>query len=108
MRMSRKNLKPIYNCSKYDDWFHKHCLKIVIPRRNALFVCTKYSIPATIPWQHNEFTNTCTADNFLTIVLAQCNQNLQFISNLGNSEMNKNLKAAILLTQKGSIKEGIH
>ena len=40
------------------------------------------------------------------IVLLHCNQNLQFISNIGNSEMEKNLKAAILLMQKGSIKEG--
>ena len=98
-----------YHCSKCDDWFHKHCLKkckIVIPRRNTHFVCTRCSIPATIPWQHHEFTNTCTADNFLTIVLLHCNQNLQFISNIGNSEMEKNLKAAILLMQKGSIKEG--
>jgi len=98
-----------YHCSKYNDWFHKCCLKkcnISVPRQNATFVCTKCSIPATIPWQHHKFTNICTADNFLTIVLLQCNQNLQFISKIGNSEIEKSLKTVIMLMQKGSVKEG--
>jgi len=97
-----------YHCSKCNDWFHKRCLKkcnISVPRQNATFVCSKCSIPATIPWQHHEFTNTCTADNFLTIVLLHCNQNLQFISKIGNSEIEKSLKA-VMLMQKGSVKEG--
>ena len=83
----------------------KKC-KTSIPRRTAPFVHTRCSITATIPWQHHEFTNTCIVDNFLTIILLHYNQNLQFISNLGNGKMEKSLKAAIMLRQKSSIREG--
>lgn len=99
-----------YHCNKCDSWFHKGCLAkldIQPPKRNAEFICSKCSVPATIPWQHSEFTNTCTSDNFLTILLLHCNQHPMFLSScLGSTDIENALKAAILLMQKGNIKEG--
>ena len=62
----------MYNCSICDNWFHKYCLiacGIVIPKQNAYLVCNACSIPESLQWKHDEFTNTCTSDNFLTLLL---------------------------------------
>ena len=99
----------VYQCSKCKNWFHKACLvklNIPIPSRKGTFVCSKCTIPVTIQWNHNEFTNTCTSDNFLTILMLYCQQHPAFLSNLGSSDLEATLKASISLMNKSNITEG--
>ena len=98
-----------YQCSKCDNWFHKACLiklHIPVPARRGIFVCSKCTVPFTIPWNHKEFTNTCTSDNFLTILMLYCQQHSAFLSQLGSSDLEATLKASIQLMNKGNITEG--
>ena len=65
----------MHNCCKCGDWFHNHCLSqcdVIIPKRNHDLLCSKCKIPATIPWIHSNYVNTCTSDNLLTITLMYC------------------------------------
>ena len=65
------------------------------------------TIPSTIRWNHTEFTNTCTSDNFLTILLLYCQQYPKFLSSyVGNTAMETTLKASITLMKEGNIHEG--
>ena len=99
----------MYNCSKCDNWFHKYCLSacdITIPKRNADFFCSACTVPESLPWMHNEYTNTCTSDNFLTILSLHCKQYKSFLDTFGDSEAENSLKAAIVLMNKGKLDEG--
>ncbi|XP_065887174.1 uncharacterized protein [Dysidea avara] len=99
----------MYNCSKCDNWFHKYCLSacdITIPKRNADFFCSACTVPESLPWMHNGYTNTCTSDNFLTILSLHCKQYKSFLDTFGDSEAENSLKAAIVLMNKGKLDEG--
>jgi len=99
----------MYNCSVCDNWFHKYCLTacgITIPKRNAEFICKACSVPQTLPWDHDEFINTCTSDNFLTILLLHYKQYKSFLDTFGKSEAENSLKAAIILMDQGKLHEG--
>jgi len=64
-----------YECSKCKDWCHKACLlkfDVKLPTHKSEFVCSRCTIPSTLRWSHTEFTNMCTSDNFLTILLLYC------------------------------------
>ena len=59
-----------------------------------------------LQWNHKEFTNTCTSDNFLTILMFYCQQHPTFLSRLGSSDLESTLKARISLINKSNITEG--
>ena len=64
-------------------------------------------IPATIQWNHEGFNDTCTSDNFLTVLLLHCKQYDEFLlSALGCSTVEDTLKASITLMMKGKVCEG--
>ena len=76
-----------YQCCICLDWFHKACLVklyVSIPKRQEEFVCSRCTIPTTLKWNHSDFTNTCTSDNFLTILMLYCQQHPQFLSHFGD------------------------
>ena len=50
--------------------------------------------------------NTCTSDNILTILLLHCQQNHKFLNTIGDSEIEKTLKAGIALMLSGKMYEG--
>ena len=100
----------VYNCSGCDNWYHKCCLtacQIPIPKRKADYLCKNCEIPTTVQWDHEGFINTCTSDNFLTVLLLHCKQYDEFLlSALGCSTAEDTLKAAITLMMKGKVYEG--
>ena len=100
----------VYNCSGCDNWYHKCCLAachIPIPKRKADYLCKNCEIPATVQRNHDGFINTCTSDNFLTVLLLHCKQYDNFLlSEMGCSTVEDTLKAAITLMMKGKIYEG--
>ena len=79
----------VYNCSECDNWYHKCCLAachIPILKRKMDYLCKNCEIPVTIQWNHEGFINTCTSDNFLTVLLLHCKQFDGFLlSELGSS-----------------------
>ena len=100
----------VYSCSGCNNWFHKCCLvecHIPIPKRKSDFLCKTCEIPETLQWKHEKFVNTCTSDNFLTVLLLHCKQYEGFLqSALGCSTVEDTLKAAVTLMIKGKIYEG--
>ena len=87
-----------HRCCNCSNWFHKYCLTVCgikLPKRNDDFLCPDCSIPATVPWRHPFYVNTCTSDNFLTIMLLYCRQNQEFINKLNISPAECALKAGI-------------
>ena len=98
-----------FECSKYKDWYHKACLlkvNVQLPTRKSEFVCSRCTIPSTIKRSHTEFTNTCTSDNFLTILLLNCKQYQNFLSSYVGTPIETALKISIALMKKGNINEG--
>ena len=98
-----------HRCCKCNNWFHKYCLKICgikLPKRNDDFLCPDCSLPATIPWRHPYYINTCTSDNFLTIMLLHCRQNQDFLNKLNLSPAECALKAGITSMLNGNIIKG--
>lgn len=63
-------------------------------------------MPATVPWSHPKYTNTCTCDNFLTIILLQCQQDHQFCNKFGTSPSELALKGALSLMLNGDMENG--
>jgi hypothetical protein len=99
----------VYNCCKCDNWYHKFCLiscGISLPKKNADFQCSACEVPDSVAWSHKHFSNTCTFDNFLTILLLQCRQHPQFLQSLGNSEVEKVLMGGMQLMINGHVYEG--
>ena len=94
-----------YQCSICLDWFHKACLVklcIPLPKRQEEFVSRKCTIPVTLMWNHSDFTNTCTSDNFLTILMLYHQQHPQFLSHLGDNEIENSIKAGLSLMLENS------
>ena len=80
--------------------FHYH-------QKNKL--CMHCEIPDSLPWHHEQYSNTCTVDSFLTIMLlyAYVRQNPTILSKFGASEVENNLKPgkSLLLMMKGKLQE---
>lgn len=99
-----------HDCCKCDNWFHGCCLSycnIKVPKRNDVNICPDCEVPDTITWQHHQFINTCTSDNFLTITLLHCQQNHQFLrKHFGSSNAEDTLKAGLKLMLNGKIRKG--
>ena len=96
-------------CCKCKNWFHHFCLRkcdFKVPKRTHDFVCPKCQIPSTIPWAHSNYTNTCTSDNILTILLLHCHEIPTFIECIGNSPAEKALKAALCTMLDGDVHNG--
>ena len=88
----------VHSCCNCGGWFHKYCLRacnIRVPKRTEDFLCPLCKTPNTIPWSHPVYTNTCTSDNFMTILLVHAQTNSNFLSCLGSSESELVLKASI-------------
>ena len=80
---------------------------IPIPKHKVDYLSMNCEIPATIQWNHEGFNNTCTSDNFLTVLLLHCKQYDKFLlSALGCSTVEDTLKASITLMMKGKVYEG--
>ena len=101
-----------FNCHAFcrcGNWFHVFCLskcKITPPKRTHDFLCPFCQIPPTVPWTHPVYTNTCTSDNFLMIVLLTCLQVESFFENIGTNAAECAMKAAISQMMKGKLEEG--
>lgn len=67
---------------------------------------TEYEVPDTPQWNHRDFINTCTVDNFLTILLLYLKQNPLFMSCIGDSEAEEVLKSGMLEMLKGNLPTG--
>jgi hypothetical protein len=97
-------------CSKCNNWFHMYCLKMLNikpPKRSSDFLCSICEIPETPRWHHNKFVNTCSVDNFLTVLFIYCIQHTTFLSDcLGDSEFEKCIKAGIQLMLNKNVTEG--
>ena len=96
----------MYQCTLCAMWYHKYCLKacgLKVPGRKDDFVCILCQVPHTIPWKVSGFTDTCTFDNFYTVILLHCQQDTDFILRIGNSEFEKVLKAGLRLMMSGNI-----
>lgn len=90
----------------YGNWFHYHCLRacgVKRPKKTNDFVC---EIPPTIPWRHEKYTNTCTADNFLAVLLAHCHQHSNFLEKMGSSAAEVALKAGLAMMLQGNVYKG--
>ena len=64
------------------------------------------NIPDSLPWHHAKYTNTCTLDNFLMVMLLYAKQNPDFVLKFGSSEVEDNLKSSILLMLDGALEKG--
>ena len=96
-------------CCECGNWFHKYCLSscgINPPKKTHDFICPDCKIPPTIPWTHSKYTNTCTSDNFFTILLLHCYQHSGFLEKIGCSAAELALKAAVSDMLKGNIDNG--
>ena len=100
----------MHECCKCKNWFHIFCLKscgIVPPKRNAEFICRECEVPITLKWGDQKYMNTCTVDNFLTVIFLYCKQHPQFIDEqLGDSELECAIKGGIKLMLEGKMFEG--
>ena len=84
--------------------FTKH--QIFLPPNFAGPLCMCYSM-RTHAHVSDVLVNTCTSDNFLTILLLHCKQYEGFLqSALGCSTVEDTLKAAVTLMIRGKIYEG--
>ena len=100
----------MHNCCKCNKWYRKYCLRahgITPPGRKTDYICPECEIPNTLSWHHDQFINTCTSDNFLTILLLYLRQHPQFLlSAFGCSEIENTLKGGLKLMLAGKIYEG--
>ena len=98
-----------HNCLKCNEWYHTHCLRyynVSLPSRKGGFKCMQCDIPDSLRWHHDIYTNTCTVDNFLTIMLLFAKQTPTFLSKFVANEIEDNLKSSLLLMLKGKLQEG--
>ena len=77
-----------------------------VPKRNDDWVCPNCTIPATISWHHETYTNTCTSDNILTILLLHCRQHGEFLNNIGSSDVEVALKSGLKLMLQNKVQRG--
>ena len=71
-----------------------------------MIICLQCKIPATVPWSHPKYANTCTCDNFLTLTLFQFQQDSNFLTKIGTSPSEMVLKAALSVMANGDIENG--
>lgn len=98
-----------HKCCECGNWFHHHCLKeccISVPKRTHDFLCPYCKKIPVIPWGHRRYTNTCTIDNFLQIVIVMCLQINDLPKWFGNSDSELVLKACVAKMIKGDIFAG--
>ena len=110
-RIFGKDLKEfnLHQCCQCQNWFHFSCLKErgIIPKRNSDFKCHQCTIPCTLQWHHEKYTNTCTVDNLMSALLLHCQEHPTFLSTaLGNTEPENALEAALKLMMNGNLDEG--
>ena len=99
----------MHMCCKCEQWFHKYCLSLChlqLPKRNQDYVCPGCKNPKTIPWIHPNYTNTCTSDNILTILLVYCQQYRDFLKSFNSNEAEDSLKSAMKVMLNGNIVQG--
>ena len=99
----------VYECLKCNTGYHAHCLEyynVLLPSRKTDFLCMQCGIPDSLQWHHDRYTNTCTLDNFLMVLLLYAKQNPDFLSKLGDSEIEDNLKSSLFLMMNGKLEEG--
>ena len=93
-----------HSCCECGNWFHNHCLKacrVSVPKRTEDFLCPYCKKMPVIAWGHPKYTNTCTVDNFLQIILVACHQNSDLPKFFGCSESELALKASMAMLLKG-------
>ena len=96
-------------CCRCQNWFHIYCLQacgITPPKRQHDFVCPECATPPTISWNHNKYTNTCTSDNILTVILLHSQQYANFLEKMGSSSAEIALKASIKIMLQGNLTRG--
>ena len=72
-------------CVKCNKWFHMYCLTVCglqVPKRNHNYIGPECKLQSTLPWNNDTYTNTCTCDNILTILLLYSKQYNTFLSAL--------------------------
>ena len=95
-------------CIKCNTWFHKYCLNVCglqVPKRNHDF-CPECKLPSTLSWNNDAYTNTCTCDNILTILLLYCKQYNTFLSAFNSSTPENTLKSGLTLMLNGNLNWG--
>ncbi len=70
------------------------------------FLCPGCKIPATIPWIHQKYINTCTSDNILTILLMYCHQFNQLVRSFNSSQAEDSLKSDMKFMLTGDVVKG--
>ena len=87
-----------------------HCLEKCkvkrLPKRTEDFVCPHCQYPEVLQWHHPQYTNTCTSDNIITIILTYCRQNITFLSKLKSSAAENVLKLGLMSMLNGNLSEG--
>ena len=91
-----------------DDWYHKVVLKSAAYNYLNVMQFLYAANVQFLPPYHGCITSSQipVRHNFLTILLLHCNQDALFLSYLGNTEIEKSLRAAIVLMQSSDLKEG--
>lgn len=88
-------------CCKCKMWYHSYCLSklgISPPNRRVQFMCHHCTVPMTLEWGAETFTNTCTVDNFLTTLMLHCKEHPGYLSTVLNvSDSEDVLKTGIML-----------
>ena len=60
----------------------------------------------TISWHHEMYVNTCTSDNFLTILLLHCHEHKELLNNIGLNDVELAFKSGIKLMLQNNIHKG--
>ena len=89
---------------------HLYCLEKCkvrrLPKRTEDFVCPHCQYPEVLQWKHPGYTNTCTSDNIITIILTYCRQNTNFLSYLKTSAAENILKSGLMTMLNGNLAQG--
>lgn len=96
-------------CCRCSTWYHFYCLeqcKVKLPKRTEDYICPTCFIPRVLEWKHPKYTNTCTSDNILTILLMYCHQNRQFLSYFQSSDGENALKSGLSMMLVGKLIQG--
>ena len=65
---------------KMFNWYHTHCLQflgIEVPKKRSDIFCPRCTVTDNPKWHHDLFTNTCTVDNAITILMIAYKENPQ-------------------------------
>ena len=64
-------------------------------RRDPISSAQASTVPDTPKWHHDLFTNTCTVDNAITIIMIACKENPQLLSFIWSSDIERSLHACM-------------